>query len=256
VSVEMERGGAPAGGRLRIRLADPAALPSLDLEVRATGLDGRVRDLLAAHGVRCLPLALDGPPAAGREVILAGAAPLAAAEWRALLARVARGGAAVFLAPDVFRKGDDPTGWLPLARKGRCYAFNDWLYHKECVAARHPILDGLGGPGILDWDVYGPVIARPVFDGQDAPDETAVAAFALGYPCPGGTASGVMVGAYRLGAGWILLNTLRVAENAGSHPAADRLLLNMVRWAAGKAAGEPEPLPADFEARLDALGIR
>jgi len=254
LAVTMEKGGAPAGGRLAFRVADPAALPRLDLEVREAGLDGKLRERLAALGVRCVPLA--GPPSEGREVIVvAGPSIGEPAAWRDLLRRVARGGAALFLGPDSFRRGGDPVGWLPLAKKGRSYPFGDWLYHKECVARRHPIFEGLPGPGILDWDAYGPVIAHPLLDGQDTPDEVVVAAFALGYPCPGGVASGVMMGAWRFGDGIFLANTLRVAESAG-HPAADRLLLNMIRWAAGKASGPAAAPPPDIEARLDALGYK
>jgi hypothetical protein len=80
----------------------------------------------------------------------------------------------------------------------------------------------------MDWDYYGPVIPRYLFDGQDTPDDVAAAAFAVGYSCQGGYASGVLVGSYRLGEGSFLLNTLRVPENLDLHPAADRLLLNMI----------------------------
>jgi len=61
------------------------------------------------------------------------------------------------------------------------------------------------------------------------------AAFALGYPTPGGYASGVQLGAYALGAGQIILNAFRLLENINHHPAADRLLLNIIRYAANRA---------------------
>jgi hypothetical protein len=41
----------------------------------------------------------------------------------------------------------------------------------------------------------------------------------------------VLVGAYRLGAGRFVLNILRVLENLDRHPAADRLLLNVIDFA-------------------------
>ena len=44
-----------------------------------------------------------------------------------------------------------------------------WLYHKECVAGKHPFLDGLQAPGVMDWDYYGPLISHQFFEGQDPP---------------------------------------------------------------------------------------
>ena len=41
-----------------------------------------------------------------------------------------------------------------------------------------------------------------------------------------------MIAVYRLGEGRVILNTLRIRENLGSHPAAERLLLNILRYAA------------------------
>jgi hypothetical protein len=56
----------------------------------------------------------------------------------------------VFLSPEAFKREKDAAAWLPLATKGRCYEFKDWLYRKECVAKGHPVLEGLQGRGILE----------------------------------------------------------------------------------------------------------
>lgn len=144
--------------------------------------------------------------------------------------------------------------WLPLANKGRYYEFADWLYHKECVAKRHPVFDGLQAPGIMDWDYYGPVISRGLFEGQDEPEEVIAAAFAVGHICPGGYASGMMISQHALGAGCFLLNTFNILENLSVHPAADRLLLNMINHAATFAKGLAARLPKDFEATLKRIG--
>ena len=58
-----------------------------------------------------------------------------------------------------------------------------------------------------------------------------VDAFAVSYPDPTGNVSGLMLGAYRVGEGRIVLNTLRILEHVGTQPAADRLLLNLVAYA-------------------------
>jgi hypothetical protein len=49
-----------------------------------------------------------------------------------------------------------------------------------------------------------------------------------------------MVSVYRLGEGRFVLNTLRIREQLGRHPAAERLLRNMLRYAAHTSpAGSP-----------------
>jgi hypothetical protein len=254
-SAEMLRGGAPAGGRLKFRLSDVAALPPMRGSVTLWGIDDRVAAWLTAHGLRCRRFEERAPRR--REVILIGNPGEAArTRWRQLARRIAKGGTAVFLSPAAFTRGDDPVFWLPLAKKGRCYEFSDWLYHKECVAKAHPIFDGLQSRGILDWDYYDQIIPHALFDGQDTPDDVVVAAFAAGYSRPGGYASGVLVGAYSFGAGRVVLNTLRVLDYLDAHPAADRLLLNFVRYAQSQTDGPPSALPEDFDARLRAIGYR
>ncbi|MBI4553282.1 MAG: hypothetical protein HY710_13550 [Candidatus Latescibacteria bacterium] len=210
---------------------------------------------LASHGVH--GERLEDSPSDHSQVILVGDLSDTTADrdaWIALMQRVAQGSVAVFLSPLAFKRGEDAVGWLPLANKGKCYAFHDWLYHKECVAKTHPIFDGLQAKGIMDWDYYGQVIPRDMFDGQDTPDDVAAAAFALGYPCPGGYASGVLVSSYRFCAGRFVLNTLRVLEHLDAHPAADRLLLNMIAYAARFVDEPVAPLPEDFEERLRGIG--
>ena len=164
--------------------------------------------------------------------------------------RVARGGAVVFLTPDAFKNGADTTCWLPLRRKGVCNAFNDWLYHKECVGKNHPVFEGVQSGGILDWSYYDQIIPHAMFEGLAAPDETMAAAFATGYACPGGYASGLLMGAYRFHAGTMFLNTLRILEHIDVHPAADRLLLNLIAYVRQGLGARLAPLPADFETEL------
>ncbi len=251
-AVTLERGGAPAGGRLTFHLSDPpqAARP---VTVAVAGLPPAVTDWLKARGVE--PVPLEAVPEDTRQAVLVGDWKGDDGAWKALLRRVARGDTAVFLSPAAFRKGDDPVGRLPLAKKGVLTAFSDWLYHKECVAKKHPLFEGLAPKGVMDWDYYGPVITNLFFEGQDAPDDTAAAAFAVCHSSrPDGFAAGVMLGAYAFGEGSLLLNTFNVLDNLDRHPAADRLLLNMIGQAA-RTAGQPAaPLPQEFDATLKALG--
>lgn len=233
-------------------------MPHVGEPVTLWGVEDRVRDWLRSRGIACLSFSASTNQ---NQIILVGDLQAAAVnpmigDWQELARRAALGSVVVFLAPVALRRDDNPVGWLPLPieHKGRIYEFNDWLYHKECVARAHPIFEGLAEAGIMDWDYYGPLISRTMFDGQNAPADTMAAAFAVGYPCPGGAASGLVAGSYRFGAGLFVLNTLKILENVDNHPAADRMLLNIIRYAAGETVAPPAALPADFAATLSAIG--
>ena len=144
---------------------------------------------------------------------------------------MADGATVLFLSAQVFQNGQAGMKWLPLKQKGNCRSFNDWLYHKECVAKRHPVFDRLQGPGVMDWDYYGPVIPHEVFEGMETPAETIAAAFAAGnHQYPRGYGSSLLIAMYQTGKGRFILNTPYVLEHLAAHPAADRLLLNLVRY--------------------------
>jgi hypothetical protein len=229
LAARLDKGGCPAGDRMKFRLSDAQDLPKVSATVTAWGLDARTIWWLDAHGVKCLPWD-DAAHKKNRVIVVGLPSDSKEAEWAVLRDEVAQGRTAVFLQPKAFALGDDSTHWLPLEKKGVCKTFHDWLYHKDCVAKRHAIFDGLQAGAILDWDYYDQLIGHEIFQGQDTPDETVVAAFAAGYTCPGGYDCGVMVGRFKLGAGWLVLNTLNVLNQLDKHPAADRLLLNLVRY--------------------------
>ena len=254
-SATMEHGGAPAGGRLSFYLS-PSPRLSRPITVASLGVEDRIADWLKARGVEVLPIA--NAPADTRSIMLVG-------DWNAvnvdaparadLLRRVARGGVAVFLQPGAFKRGDDPVGGLPLKNKGKLTRFSDWLYHKECVAKKHPLFNGLLPQGIMDWDYYGPVITNTFFEGQDTPNEVAAAAFAVCHSSrPDGFAAGLMLGTYTFGSGKIVLNTFNLIDNIDKHPAADRMLSNLIEYGAESIGASATALPVDFETTLKELG--
>ena len=233
-AAHLEKGGAPAGDRMSFRLTRENELPHMNEGVTVWGIDQKVVHWLKAHGVKCRPF--QKAPADQPEVILVGQpSDVTSAKWKMLLHRIAQGGTALFLKPQVFRQDGDTTFWLPLAQKGICKLVFDWVYHKECVAQRHPVFAGLQAGGILDWDYYDQIVAHEIFQGQDTPAETICAAFAVGYEWGAdavrGYMSGIMMGRYALGAGSLVLNTLNILDHVDGHPAADRLLLNLVAYA-------------------------
>jgi len=250
-----DKAAAATEASWQFHLTDPRSLPRLDRRVTLWGVPPQAETWLKAHGVTCEPF--QEVATEHREVILVGEPANAGGDreaWIELAWRMARGSTVVFLSQNAFKRDEDAVAWLPLAQKGRCYRFHDWLYHKECVAKAHPVFEGLQGRGILDWYYYGPVIPSYLFDRQETPGEVIAAAFAAGYSTPGGYASGVLLGVYRFGEGRFIANTFPLLDQVGRHPAADRLLLNLVKFAGESGEGPLMELPGDFGKLLNRIG--
>ena len=246
------KGGAATGGDTGFYVADAAEMPKVEPEVTLWGDDPDLAKWLTDHGIRNRPFA-SGAAQNARELILVGNRPAAgdAKAFRELAEHLARGSQAVFLSFDVFKKGDDaPTFWLPLAQKGVRTGLPVWLYHKDDWAKNHPIFDGLPAGCILSDTFYREIIPNNGFNGQDGL-ETAVAGM---IDASSNYGSALTVGVFRLGAGRFVLNTLRIRENLGKDPVAERLTRNLLRFAAADTAQPVANLPPDFENQLKAMG--
>ncbi|OQB86458.1 MAG: Beta-glucuronidase [Planctomycetes bacterium ADurb.Bin126] len=224
-----ERGAAAGGGEAEFFVYDPPA--QAGGQVTLWGQDAELAAWLTKVGIRTrvADQAQAGDPA-GNEVIVACGkvpAPGGAEAMARLTQRVRQGATAIFLTPAVFSDGKDATALLPLERKGRLMNLPSWLYHKDEWAKDHPVFAALPAGGLMDYLVYRDIIPDTVFADLDAPAEAVAGAnnAAVGY------SSGLLVAVYRVGQGRIVLNTLRVRENLGANPVADRLLLNMIRYA-------------------------
>ena len=227
---ELARGGRPAGGRLRIEVSAPVTLDGAGITVASYGLDPTVDAWLVGHGVRVMPFDASGTDP--RMVLVGDPGPDADPRDHARIRDiVVGGGVAIYLTPDGLQRGDDSLGWLPDLSEARCERFYDWVYHREWVGGRHPMMEGLQGSGVLDWDAWGPLLSTRMFTGLPADTDVAAAAFAVGYSAPGGYASGVVAGSLEVGAGRIALNAFDILPNLDRHPVADRLLVNLIRWA-------------------------
>lgn len=221
----MLEGGAPTGGEAEFFTDDPATMPPVTRDVLLWGEDAELLKWFADRGIRVRAYA------AGlgddHSVILVSRRPAAggADAWQELSARIARGAAAIFLAPEVFRQGEDSTAWLPLPRRGSLAPLPSWLYHKDEWAKECALMAGLPAGGLMNYTYYRALIPDVAFTGLDAPEEAVIGACnaSIDY------SSGLMLAIYRSGAGRILLNTLLIRDNLGTHPAAERLLRNMLR---------------------------
>lgn len=244
-AANLERGGYATGGTWTFWVSDPVEGGGLQGSAALWGIDPRVQEWLEARGLLCRPFSATSTPAqapgateGGVDVILVGdPADWEDGEMWGLLRRAMdRGATVVFLSARLFRDRQAALEQLPLKQKGRCRYTHDWLYHKECVANRHPVFAGLQAPGVMDMDYYGLVIPHEIFEGLDTPDETICAGFATGNPgFPRGYSAHLVTALYRAGKGRFILNTMYLLENLEKNPAADRLLVNLVRYAVARS---------------------
>ena len=220
-----EEGAAAAGGQAEFHLTDAADMPTVDTEVALWGHDPQLEEWLTEHDVayrRC--------SSRERGVILVSGRPIgeAAMAFEDLRQHILDGATAVCLSPSVFRAEDDPLGWLPLESKGAL----SWLarapYPADEWAKRHPIFDGLPCGGLMSHAFYRDLIPGQGWTGQDDPSEVVAGAINTSQ----GYSSGLLVAVHDVGAGRLILNALRIRENLGADPTAERLLRNMVRYAA------------------------
>ncbi len=246
----MERGGAPTGGEVVFYVDDPSTMPAVETEIVLWGDDPELAKWLTERGLRTRPFSPDAP--ALRELILAAVAPPSGGPeaWRELAHRIARGGSVVFLSPNVLRRGDNPTGWLPLKNKGSVATLRGWLYHKDEWGKAHPAFDGLPCGGLLDYGFYRELIPDAVFIGQDPPAQAIAGANNASFDY----SSGLMLAEYHLGAGRFFLNTLLIRERLPKNPAAERLLRNLLRYAARDIGRPLSELPKDFDQQLKVMG--
>ena len=242
-----EKGGAAAGGEAVFHVSEPVEKCELKMPVVLWGKDEVLQKWLAGRHVEVREF--DAAPQSGRELLLVGRVvpqPGGAEVFKELAGRIARGSSAVFLDPNVFAVAGQPANLALIGQKGTLINLQNNVYHKDDWAKRHQIFADLPAGGLMDYTFYRELISNLGWSRPDAPSETvAGAVFAFtGY------ASGVLVSVDELGAGRVVLNTLCIRENLGRSPAADKLLLNMLRYAAAGAVGELGPLPTDFEARF------
>ena len=228
---DVERGLAPAGGHKTFYVADPAVWPAVAGEVAVWGGDDRLESWLTKRGI-CWHRQEDGgrPRHAATPVILVGE-DRGAGDWPALLERIEAGSIAIFLCPEVFRDETGPLGRLPLGKKGALVQEGGSVYHRDDFARKHPIFDGLPSGGVLDYEYYRELLERFFVDQDSAERLDVVAATCHVGACmwPEGYRSGTLISVHGHGRGRFVLNALRIVENLGRNPAADRLLLNLVR---------------------------
>jgi hypothetical protein len=232
LAADLEKGGRPGNRRMKFLVTDKKDFPAVTGKAYALGTDLKDEEILKSTGIEIISF----DPEENKNKINKGDVIIVGSgndfDWDILWRLVQTGAKVLFLSQYVFGKeGDSDTlARLPAEIKlqGKRRYMRDWLYHKEYIGKRHKILDGMQAPGILDWEYYGQLCNDFFFENIKTPDDAAVISIATGYPGPGYD-EGVIIGGYKFGEGFFMLNAMSVLENAG-HPAADRLLINLLDY--------------------------
>jgi hypothetical protein len=68
--------------------------------------------------------------------------------------------------------------------------------------------------------------------------------------------SGIHVGIWNFGAGKFIVSTLNIVQNLNKDPAADRLLINIIKFGTKDNDKPLQKLPADFDKTLVSIGYK
>ncbi len=231
-AADLERGGAPTGDRLTFQVAELNDLPKGKRNLYVWGLNSDSVKWLKSRGFRCNAFVPGKTRLKKGELVLTGdvpATPENLSGWESLKSEIMSGANILVLGVEPFIPAADKSKKLPWGGmlKSR-NNFHDWLYHRESVGRRHAVFTGLQSGGILDWHYWGGVVGHASFDSSTKADEVIAASFAVGYCCDGGYESGILIARRRWGRGQLVINAMPVLYFLGRHPAADRLLLNLI----------------------------
>ena len=216
--------GAHARDRqIEFTVSDSKNLPKIKADIIGVGLDAASVVLLNESGITVGEL----KESSGHVALVSAVKD--DEEWEELLQLARDGGHVVFMNAELFGGSESFTSRIGFDADIKIS--DDWLYHKDNVIKPSILAEGLDKPGVMDLGYYDRVFGHYVYENIKSPDKTLVAAFATCYPIPSGYTSYVVTGSYYFGNGMITLNTLDICQNIG-HPAADRLLLNIVSYAA------------------------
>ena len=276
-----EHGAAAAGGDVEFFVGDAAEMPPVPREIVLCGHDPELADWCSTRGIR-IRSAL-APEQRERELILLSGTPPndRLTFFTNLAQRIARGSAAVFLTPDSLvdemakdaesAKPPAPSGgfglplrWAPLAPSSKPNLGNihNWYFRTDQWAKHHPIFEGLPAGSIMNYAFYRDILSDRLLVMAEPPQESVCGAVQTSVLFWGERSqfqepeAGLMLSIHKSYAGCFIVNTLRIRENLGSVPAAERLLRNTLNYAAKNLEQPLAPLPNDFDQQLRAFGYQ
>jgi hypothetical protein len=256
------------GGELTFHVDDPAKMPAIPAEVVLWGKSPALAEWLTAHNVTLRPWEA---AATRRQIVLVGAEPPAPGGKEAfagLSRRIARGDCVIFLDPAAFAQDEigkdaktkrrETSAWLSMSG---CRIASSGAYKLgDRWARRHPLLEGLPAGGMLDALFYRDLLDPTRFSLGTYPSRSYPATrqpevvVGCTYLANGYNGMTAHLAVFEMGAGRFVLNSFLIGANLGRHPAAERLLRNMLNYAARDAEKPLADLPADFGETLKAMG--
>ncbi len=267
-TVTFDSGAAASGGDREFYVYDRTLMPKVD-EVVLCGEDSELAAWLKANGIKTR--LFDSSENGLQVILVSGKSTLPGGEaaFGELVRRIAQGSSIIFLSPEVFRNDENALGMVPLRNKGSLTSIRQSLYVRDHWHKDHMIFDGLSPGGMLDWVKFAEIIPDVGFSGwqnylniksdskylrQNFPDEVIAASSYAAMLTD--FSSTLLLAKYKLGNGSFIINTLRIRENIGKDPVAERLLRNMLRYASQNVAKKLAPLPADFDDRLKITNLK
>ena len=222
--VQFEKGAAGMGGKTRFYRFDRSDMPPVQEKIVLWGEDPKVEKWLKDHGIQTVKLDLNVEKTKPQRILALSTPPNPDIAFADLIERIENGSCVVFLSEQIFRKGNDPTGYLPLKERGTIGKPQEWLYHVDQWSKQHPIFAELQSGGIMDYAYYREILPTLFFVNTQTPEE----AIAGGNNTSLKYESGLMLAIYKRGQGQFLINTLLIRENLGKVPQAERLLRNLL----------------------------
>ncbi len=172
---------------------------------------------LTEHGVTVSPLTANSK----ESLVLCGRG----ADEVLIEAFVSAGGTAVFLDAEYFKEHE---AFLKRIAGEEAYVRRSVgsIYHHDYLNRPHPVFEHINRAGLIESDKLGILCPRVIFCDIKKPDRSVCAGIRVDT---GFTTPGLAFGEYGRGNRRYVLNSFRIDEALGTHPFADRMLLNIVK---------------------------
>ena len=267
----LDQGGTAIGGKTEFYVTDSEDPPNLPHEIVLFGKDSIVSNWLNKQNIKVSPLNT-GNKSARQVIVIVGKKAQESNIMLNVARNMARGSVVIFLTPSTLRKGENPTGWIPLINKGTIEPMDHvaGYYRADRWVKKHPIFAGMPSGGMMDYKYFRNVIslnalsqeytirAQPAHTFAEAstpltyPTETVCGATRISHTY----SSGIQLGIWNFGNGQFIVNTLNIAENLGRDPAADRIFSNMLRFASKDIFKPLVGIPENFNQQLKEIGYQ
>ena len=252
--------GMAADGEVLFFVGDGGEMPPVPPPIALWGKDPDLEKWLSERDIDFCRHH-DADPTVRQTIIVSGVpendAPRGFSE---LAGSIATGSCAVFLDPITLIDGEVDTAtyprelrWAPFPARSRpsMVLTPSWYFRADHWAKNHPVFEGLPSGGIMDYRFYREIIDDRVLENVPLPAEVVCGTMYASGP---GYSANPVTTIHDLCAGKFILTTLRIRENLGAVPAAERLLRNMLRHVAQSTGRPATRLPRDWDARLREMG--